>query len=161
MARSRPGDPKLAALHRHHAVNPRPQRVTDEAFAAGNPFFDARDLVQVKYEMLRRVRQESQSVTHAAAAFGFSRPSFYATQRTYDESGLAGLLPQRPGPRRAHKLSDLAVDLLETALANDPSLTSAQLVQLLGERLDLHVHPRTVERALTRRRKKGLQQPPS
>lgn len=161
MARSRPGDPKLAALHRHHAINPRPQDVSDEAFAAGNPFFDARDLVQVKYEMLRRVGQESQSVTRAAAAFGFSRPSFYAAQRMYNEGGLPALLPQRPGPKRAHKLNEAAVDTIEAALADNPSLSSAQLVQLLQERLGVTAHRRSVERALARRRKKGLHPPAS
>src|SRR5262249_61747047 len=47
---------KVAALRRHHALNPRAQSVRDPAFAGTNPFFDANDLVQVKYEMLRRGR---------------------------------------------------------------------------------------------------------
>jgi hypothetical protein len=65
------GDDKLAALRLHHALNPRAQSVRDPAFTSGHPFFDARDLVQVKYEMLRRARQEGQSVSQAATAFGF------------------------------------------------------------------------------------------
>jgi hypothetical protein len=72
--------------------------VADPAFNSGNPFFDARDLVQVKYEMLRRVRQEGRRVTKSAAAFGFSRPSFYEAQASFEIGGLPGLLPQRPGP---------------------------------------------------------------
>lgn len=161
MSRSSPGDHKLVALRRHHAVNPRSQHVTDEAFTSGSPFFDARDLVQVKYEMLRRVRHESQSVTRTAAAFGFSRPSFYAAQQMFDDDGLGGLLPQRPGPKRAHKLTEAAVDVVEAALAENPSLTSRQLVQLLRDQLGVSVHQRSVERALARRRKRGLQPPPS
>ena len=73
----------------------------DAAFTAGGPFFDPEDLVQVKYEMLRRVREEGAAVTQASAAFGFSRPSFYAAQAAFQEAGLPGLVPQRPGPRRA------------------------------------------------------------
>ncbi len=34
------------------------------------------DVVQVKYEMLRRVRLDARRVSDAAADFGFSRPSF-------------------------------------------------------------------------------------
>ena len=151
---------KESALRRHHALNPRPQAVHDPAFTAGNPFFDPHDLVQVKYEMLRRVRQEGETVSQAAANFGFSRPSFYATQAVFESAGLAGLVPQRPGPKRAHKLSKEVVDRLEEALKADPSLDSAQLAQLLDEELGLRVHRRSVERALSRRLKKGAQRRP-
>jgi transposase len=148
---------KAAALRRHHALNPRPQAVRDPVFTAGNPFFDASDLVQVKYEMLRRVRQEGQQVSQASAAFGLSRPSFYEAQEAFATSGLPGLVPQRPGPRRAHKLSDPVVDALVAALADNPALTSSALAEMLQERFGLSVHPRSVERALGRRRKGGLQ----
>ena len=150
---------KTSALRRRHALNPKPQTVRDATFTTGNPFFDANDLVQVKYEMLRRVRQEDQRVSQVSAAFGFSRPSFYQAQSVFEESGLPGLVPQRPGPRRAHKLSDQVVDALEAALALDPTLTSTALVGRVRERFGLTVHPRSVERAL-RRRKKGLQGTP-
>ena len=127
----------------------------DPAFTEGSPFFDPEDLVQVKYEMLRRVREEGERVTQASAAFGFSRPSFYAAQAAFQEAGLPGLVPQRPGPRRAHKLSGPVLALLEEALAAEPALSSAALARLLEERLALKVHPRSIERALARRSKKG------
>ena len=149
---------KTFTLRRYHALNPRPQAVSDPAFTADNPFFDARDLVQVKYEMLRRVRQEGQSVSETTAAFGFSRPSFYQAQALFERAGLPGLVPQRPGPRHAHKLSEEVVEVLEQALVRDSTLNSAQLAQLVEERFGLRVHRRSVERALWRR-KKGLQTP--
>ena len=148
-----PQDPKRSALRRHHALNPRPQAVSDSAFTSGNAFFDARDVVQVKYEMLRRVREDGQAVSRAAADFGFSRPSFYQTQAVFDAEGLPGLVPQRPGPKRAHKLSEEVVDRLERALEAEPSLNSTQLAQRLENELGLRVHPRSVERALSRRAK--------
>ncbi|MFA4965487.1 MAG: helix-turn-helix domain containing protein [Thermoleophilia bacterium] len=141
-------------------MNPRPQAVRDPAFTEGSPFFDAEDLVQVKYEMLRRVREEGERVSEVSAAFGFSRPSFYAAQAAFREAGLPGLVPQRPGPRRAHKLSEPVLDLLEQTLDAEPSLTSAALAELLAERLALKVHPRSIERALARRGKKGAPQTP-
>jgi transposase len=148
---------KAQALRRYHALNPRAQAVTDPAFTAANPFFDARDTVQVKYEMLRRVREEGMPVSQAAAAFGFSRPSFYQAQTLFEEAGLPGLMPQRPGPKRAHKLSDEVVDVLEGAVAEDQTLSSAEMASLVEERFGLRVHRRSVERALARRRKKGPQ----
>jgi transposase len=150
-----PQDDKGSALRRHHALNPRPQAVTDVAFTSGNTFFDARDLVQVKYEMLRRVRAHDQAVSRAAADFGFARPSFYQVQAVFDTEGLPGLIPQRPGPKRAHKLSEEVVDRLEQALTAEPSLNSAQLAQRLEDELGLRVHRRSVERALGRRKKAG------
>src|SRR5437868_6180057 len=92
-------DPKVAALRAERSLNPRPEAVTDERFA-GSEFLDARDLVQVKYEMLRRARIDGQPVSRAAEVFGFSRPSFYAAQRALDEGGLQALVPARPGPKR-------------------------------------------------------------
>ena len=152
-------DDKAAALRRHHALNPRPDAVTDPAFVGADPFFDCRDLVQVKYEMLRRAREEGQPVSRAAAAFGFSRPSFYAAQASFETAGLLGLVPRRPGRRRAHKLSEPIVEALAAARAADPSLSSADLAALSQERFGIGVHRRSVERALARR-KRGLRKSP-
>ena len=97
-------DPKVQALRAERSLNPRPEAVSDERFS-GSEFLDARDLVQVKYEMVRRARVDGEPVGRAAAGFGFSRPSFYAAERALDEGGLAALVPARPGPRGAHKLT--------------------------------------------------------
>ncbi len=150
-----PHPDKAASLRRHHALHPRPQEVRDPAFTSGNPFFDPRDLVQAKYEMLRCVREEGHPVSQTAAIFGFSRPSFYQAQAQFQQDGLPGLVPQRPGPKRAHKLSEAVVDLLETVLAQDATVSSSRLALLLEEQLGLRVRPRSVERALARRRRKG------
>jgi transposase len=148
-------DGKGAALLAHHALNPRPERVTDPTFLAGAPFLDARDLVQVKYEMLRRVRVDGQSASHASAAFGFSRPAFYQAQAAFDANGLPGLLPQRPGPRRAHKLTPEVIAVLEQIRQAEPRLSPADLADRLKARLGLSVHPRSIERRLAARQKKG------
>jgi transposase len=149
MARRRE-DPKEAALRAARSLNPRPEAVADEAFTAGPEFFDARDLVQVKYEMVRRVRAEGQPVTKAAAAFGFSRPSYYQAAAAVDAGGLAGLVPARPGPRRAHKLTGEVVAFARQLRENDPSLRSAEVAEAITERFGIAVHPRSVERALAR-----------
>ena len=98
-------DPKVERLRAERCLNPRPEAVRRRALPQSE-FFDPRDLVQVKYEMVRRARVEGEPVAHAAEAFGFSRPSFYAAAAALDEGGLAGLVPARPGPRRAHKLTE-------------------------------------------------------
>jgi transposase len=153
-------DDKRAALSAARALNARPEAVVDAAFTSGDPFFDARDLVQVKYEMLRRVQVEGHAVTTTAAAFGFSRPSFYAAQAAWQAAGLPGLLPARPGPRGGHKLTAAVVAFLVEQRARDPHLRTAQLVALVQERFGLVVHPRSIERALARQTKKGRRASP-
>jgi transposase len=148
MARRRE-DPKVEALRAERSLNPRPEAVRDEAFV-GSEFLDARDIVQVKYEMVRRVRMDGEAVSHSAAAFGFSRPSFYEAAAAIDTGGLAALVPARPGPRRAHKLNDEVVAYAHAQLEAEPSLRSVDLVTLIDERFGIRVHPRSVERALAR-----------
>jgi len=150
MAR-RTEDPKVAALRAQRSLNPRPEVVTDEAFGASE-FLDARDLVQVKYEMVRRVRVEGDAVSRSAAAFGFSRPSFYQAAAAVDAGGLAGLVPARPGPRRAHKLTPEIVAFAAGHLAADPTLRSGDLADAIAAQFEVRVHPRSVERALARSR---------
>jgi transposase len=144
-------DPKVDALRAERSLNPRPETVRDDAFAASE-FLDARDVVQVKYEMVRRVRVEGDTVSASVAAFGFSRPSFYEAAAAIDAGGLAALVPARPGPRRAHKLSDEVVAELQQRLEADPSLRAVDLVAVVAERFGIRVHPRSIERALARQR---------
>lgn len=152
MARRKP-DPKTDALRQHGCLHPHPEKVTDELFAASE-FFDARDLVQVKYEMLRRVRVDGRPVSDSAARFGLSRPSYYQAQDAFERGGLPALLPKKPGPRRAHKLSAEVLAALREALVEQPQLSSADLAELVGKRFGIAVHPRSIERALARQEKK-------
>jgi len=153
MPRTPSPDPKIARLRQQGCLNPRPDRVVDPLFATTD-FFDARDLVQVKYEMVRRVRIEGQSVSGSAAAFGFSRPSLYQARARFERGGLGALVPQKRGPRRAHKLGATVVDFLRQARAADPSLRSSELARRVQDRFGCPVHPRSVERALARPEKK-------
>ena len=144
---------KIANLRRQGTLNPRPQAVTNGLFRSGE-FFDAHDLLQVKYEMLRNVEVEGATVSESAASFGFSRPSFYEAQASFARSGLHGLLPQKRGPRRAHKLNTQVMTFLEKLRQQQPTLSSAQLADGVFEEFQLRVHPRSIERALARHQKK-------
>ena len=56
----------------------------------------------------------------AAAAFGFSRPSYYEAAAAVDRDGLGGLVPAKPGPRRAHKLTDEVIAYVRQLREQDP-----------------------------------------
>lgn len=143
-------DRKIEALRREGALHPRPEAVLDEAFRR-EEFLDPRDRVQVKYEMLRRHRLEGKPVTESAAAFGVSRQAFYSAQSAFEREGLPGLVPARRGPRRAHKCTDEVLDFAEGWRPDRPGQTLAEAVR---DRFGVTVHPRSIRRALERRKKK-------
>ena len=154
MARRTTGpDPKEAALAGARCLNPHPEQVTDPEFLASD-FFDARDAVQVKYEMVRKVKAGGAPVTEAAAAFGYSRPSYYQAAAALQRSGLEGLVPARPGPRGPHKLTEEILAWAQEQLAADPALRPARLPDRIEQAFGVRVHPRTVEKALARRRER-------
>lgn len=153
MAKKPTRDPKTRALQQEASLHPHPEQVTDELFLT-HEFFDPRDLVQVKYEMLRRVQSEGQAVSHSAAHFGFSRPSFYQAQSAFEQGGLPALMPQKRGPKKAHKLTAEVLAFVRQAQQEDPSLRPAALPSLVKDKYGITVHPRSIERALTRSQKK-------
>jgi transposase len=154
MPRQPPEDSKAAALREAGALHPRPQSVRDEAFGGTEEFFDPRDRVQVKYEMLRRHLVEGRAVSHVAAAFGISRQAFYMADRAFQEQGIPGLLPHPRGPRRNHKCTDEVLDFVERWRSEHGIQESASLLEAVRRRFGATIHPRSLDRALARRKKK-------
>jgi transposase len=149
-------NPKYEALRQYGALNAAAEAVGDKGFLS-HAFFDPRDLVQVKYEMLRRVRIDGESVSQAARDFGFSRTAFYQALALLEEQGLPGLIPKRSGPKGAHKLSEAVLEFIQQQQQGaDEPLRFEALAELIGKQFDFSVHPRSIERALAKRRKKGL-----
>jgi transposase len=144
---------KRKALRRQGTLNLRSNTVTHPLFQASD-FFDSDDMIQVKYEMLRQVRVEQQPVTQSAKAFGFSRPSFYQAQLAFEQNGLSGLIPQKRGPRSGHKLTAEVMEFLNQVRAKDSSLRTDDLVHMVKEEFGMVVHPRSVERQLSRQKKR-------
>ncbi|SRR6266849_940219 len=151
--RSSRRDAKVETLRAHGALHPSPQKVRDPLFGS-HEFFDPRDLVQVKYEMLRRVDVDRQSVTQTTDAFGCSRPTFYHAQAVFKAQGIPGLVPHKRGPRGAHKLDDAVMAFVAALRTDDPTLSTPVLLGHIRRRFGLAVHRRTLERAFRREEKK-------
>jgi transposase len=155
LAMARPKADKTESLKRYGALNPHPQKVAEVTFSDSKlDFFDPRDLVQVKYEMLRAVEKEGRSVKHASQAFGFSRPAFYQAQAQFKRDGVTGLVKKRPGPKSAHKLTADILAFIEEKIEEDKPLRARKLAPLIKEQFGKYVHPRSIERAVARRKKK-------
>jgi len=151
----KPADPKLIALRSSGTLHPHPDRVTDPLFAQ-HDFFDPRDTLQVKYEMIRGVQIDGQPISQVAKAFGCSRPAFYQALAAFKADGLAGLLPHKRGPQKAHKLSQEILAFVDQLRASEATLSTPQVLQRIHQQFDLVVHRRSLERALARRKKKRL-----
>jgi len=141
------------ALERQGLINPAADAVSDERFLEKG-FFDPADLVQVRYEMLRSVRVGDRSATVAADAFGMSRATYYQVRASYDREGIVGLIPQKRGPRKPHKLTPEVLDFVDAELDKDEGLGFPELATRITERFAVTAHPKSIERALAQRRKK-------
>jgi len=156
MALSKPketDESKVAVLREQGALHPHPDVVKDEAFRR-HDFFDARDLVQVRYEMLRRHRVDRRSVTEVAASFGLSRQAFYRTHAVFEQHGIPGILPRRRGPKRAHKCTEEILDFVEQWRSTREGGDFQSVAEAVQERFGVTINPRSIERALARRKKK-------
>lgn len=140
-------DPKLAALLEDGTLNPFPDKVSDPKFRESE-FFDPRDGVQVRYEMLRRVSVENVSITNATGEYGVSRPTYYEAKANFDEGGISGLVPKKRGPRGPHKLHGEILAFVERQHTHGEPIRARELAKLIREEFSVDVHPRTIERAL-------------
>lgn len=150
-----PSDIKRDALREQGALHPKPKAVQDPLFR-NSDFFDPRDLVLVKYEMLRRVRIEGKPVTETAKQFGFSRMALYQAIAAYRRGGLPGLLPRKRGPKHRHKLTGAVMDVISELRKTDPTCSASTMADHVRQRLGTVIHRRSIERALARTEKRGL-----
>lgn len=141
------------ALQRAGIRHPHPERVQASLFAEHPDFFDPRDLVQVKYEMLRAHRVDGLPVAQAARQFGLSRQTFYQTQLAFAEQGMLGLLPERRGPKGPYKLTPEMVAFVQAEHRRQPERPVAELAEELAARFGVRVHPRTIRRALQKKKR--------
>jgi transposase len=141
------GRTKVENLAHEGTLNPSSGKVRDPKFQEGG-FFDPRDVVQVKYEMLRRVSVEKASVTDASDDFGVSRPTFYQAKSDFDDAGIAGLVPRKRGPRGPNKLQGEILAFIKQRLSPGQPIRARDLAALVRDEFGLDVHPRTIERAI-------------
>src|SRR5690349_9450342 len=132
-------DPKTTALLEEGTLNPLPAGVTDPKFQASD-FFDPRDLLQVRYEMMRRVSIDNASITDVVAEYGVSRPTFYEARAKFDAAGLPGLVPKKRGPSGPHKLRGEVLAFAEKLVAPGQPIRARELAKLIQAEFSVKVH---------------------
>ncbi len=150
---------KIQALKVAGVFNPRADQVRHPLFGASE-FFDPHDLPQLKYETLRAIEHDGYPVARAAKEFGLSRPTIYQAQAQFAHQGLEGLLPHKRGPKHPHKLTPKVRQCLQELAASHPELRPAELARQLRHRFRVKIHPRTIEKVLKAKPKRGRQTKP-
>ncbi len=154
-----PSQTKRQALQASGTFNPRSAKVRHPLFQQSE-FFDPQDLLQLKYETLRALKAEGCSIAKAASDFGLSRPTIYQAQALFAEKGVEGLLPHKTGPRHPRKLTPEVQQHLQELAAAQPETRAAELARQMRQRFNVELHPRTIEKALHGKAKRGRQIPP-
>ena len=138
---------KPRILREEGTLNPAPEKVHDPKFR-DSEFFDPHDIVQVKYEVLRRLSVENASVTSATEEYGVSRPTYYQTRASFEEAGIAGLVPRKRGPQGPHKVRGAVLAFIQEKRMGGEPIRARQLAEQIRKKFDLDIHPRTIERAV-------------
>jgi len=144
---------KKRALAQSGTLNRNADNVVDPKFK-NLAFFDPNDIVQVKYEMLRSAHKDGVGVLKASKTFGFSRITFYKTEKAFKENGISGLLPRKKGPRRAYKLTSEVMEFVGELLGQKPQMKSDVIKEKIKKRFGIPVHKRSIERAIQKGKKK-------
>lgn len=136
---------KIDYLKESGNLNQRASDVKDNLFIQ-NDFFDPRDIMQVKYEMLRKVSKENCPVAEAIHLFGMSRPYYYKLKNAFADKGMTGLLPGKRGPKEGLKLKGHIVEFVDRKLKEEPTLTNRHIAKEVETRFHITLHPRTIAR---------------
>lgn len=144
---------KIARLRTTATLNPTPERVQDELFV-NSRFFDPLDLLQVRYEMVRCVKVQQQTLAHAAQRFGVSRPTCFRLCRAFRDAGLAGLIPAPRGPKGAHKITADVLAFVDRYREAFGPTSARRLVPVIAQEFGIRIHHRSLQKALERRQKK-------
>ena len=144
---------KIDFLKSQGCFNKNAQRVKDSLFEKYD-FFDKNDLAQVKYEMLRKTNIDGWTISKSCRIFGFSRPSFYEIKSEFEQHGLDGLLPSKRGPKKPHKMTQPVIEIINKNKEINPSIRSADLVDIINKSLGIQIHARSIHRYLSHHKKK-------
>jgi transposase len=139
---------KYRRLKEAGLLNSVPDRVIDQLFRDFPEFFDSEDMLQVRYEMLRRHLVDGKNVVAVCKTYGVSRQTFYNALEKFSEQGSAGLLPQKPGPKGARKLKPDVLKFARRELKREPTTSGSELASRIEEKFGLSIHKRTIEKLL-------------
>ena len=147
---------KIEFLKQEGLLNKNSDRIIHSEFTNNAVTFY--DLPQVKYEFLRNVRIEGESVTSVCKKFGFSREYFYKLERLFMERGYVSLLNSSMGRRPVLSLNQEIILYIVNKKNENPKISGEQLRKEIMNCYKVECSRRTVERLIKQLNldKKGL-----
>jgi len=130
-------------------LNPRPENVTDPLFA-NSSFFDAHDLLQVRYEMIRGDSRHM-SLKERALRFGMSVSTYSRLKRAYLKGGLQALIPAKRGPQGPHKITSEMVAYARQYRINNGPTSIRKLTDLVNEHFKSSIHFTGLQRVMSKK----------
>ena len=140
-------DTKNEFLNQEGLLNRRAERVAHPLFLTLD-FFDALDLPQVKYELLRAARVDNISVVEACKLFGFSREYFYRLEKYFMERGYVSLIGSPMGRRPMIGLNHEIVTFIVHRKMEKPQLSGEALRKEILQQYSIDCSRRTTERII-------------
>ncbi len=134
-----------AFLRRAHCIHPAPEKVLDERFQEEGGFFDPKDIVQVKYELLRSSIVEGSDVASTCVRFGFSRTTYYKIHVAFLDGGLPYLMGRPRGRPQPIKLNELVLGYLIAEKAKNPTLSASEMVTHVIDRYEVEISVRMIQ----------------
>lgn len=132
-------------LRRARCLHRTPERVKDEQFTQQTDFFDPKDIVQVKYELLRRCEVNGRDVAATCLNFGFSRTTYYKVQQAFFSGGIPALMGKPRGRLKPIKVTDVVRGHLIAEKARNPKLSAREMVAILKERYHVQLTERMIQ----------------
>ena len=148
------GEEKHKSLGDAGLLNPRPEQVRDPLFREHLEFFDRHDLLQVRYELLRAHLIDQESIGAICKRYGVSRQTFYNLSEKLKRHGTAGLLPRKPGPKGASKVTAEVVEFVRDELEREPGVSGETVASRIEGKFAIPIHKRTIEKLLSNLRSK-------
>jgi len=141
---------KQDILLENGTYNKNHNKVIEQRFV-DDDFYDPQDLAQVKYEMLRTVRESEKSIEEVTKRFGFSRSGFYKIKNSFEKSGISSFVSNKTGPQNARKLTKEYQQFIDNYLFENPNTSSENITAVLKLEKGLVISKRTIERYRNRK----------
>jgi transposase len=142
---------KIARLKENNSYNKNAGKVTNSLFL-NNPYFDPYDIVQVKYEMLRAVKNNELSVCDTSRQFGLSRTAYYKIESRFTKEGVDGLCSKKTGPKAPTKVTKNLLNFAADLKAKQPDITNDEIVEEIRLQKGVTIHKRSLQRVKAKKK---------
>ena len=135
---------KIDALKSTESYNEHHENVKAPLFS-DDIFYDPSDIVQVRYEMLRGVREHYISVEEALKLYGISRGTYYNAKESFEKGGVVALVRVKPGPK-GNRIDPKAESCIYAYLSEHPKAKAPEICKRVLSSTGITVSESTMRR---------------